>query len=193
MSEIVKITCGKLPCVMPDGSTAAADYSELTVTKNGAELVRYQGGDRDIAPIEEEVFLQTVLEETAALIAAHSDTSQPELPIASQVTYRDGTVKYAPQEALSRILHNLSLLLTLKDTELVRTQGLVAAPPSAMPLQGMTLFQMMQNRPQTAAPPMLQGLVAAAPPPAVKQTEWHCVCGAVSTGKFCAECGSPKP
>ena len=191
---------------MPDGSTAAADYSELTVTKNGAELVRYQGGDRDIAPIEEEVFLQTVLEETAALIAAHSDTSQPELPIASQVTYRDGTVKYAPQEALSRILHNLSLLLTLKDTELVRTQGLVAAPntmppgmaaapPSAMPLLG-TPFQMqmmMQNRPQTAAPPMLQGLVAAAPPPAVKQTEWHCVCGAVSTGKFCAECGSPKP
>ena len=28
---------------------------------------------------------------------------------------------------------------------------------------------------------------------AQKANEWTCSCGAVNTGKFCAECGSPKP
>ena len=32
---------------------------------------------------------------------------------------------------------------------------------------------------------------AAAPAPA--QNGWKCACGAVNSGKFCAECGSPKP
>lgn len=32
----------------------------------------------------------------------------------------------------------------------------------------------------------------AAPQPAV-QEPWQCACGAVNTGKFCPECGSPKP
>ena len=32
---------------------------------------------------------------------------------------------------------------------------------------------------------------AAAPAPAANS--WKCVCGASNTGKFCAECGSPKP
>lgn len=176
MPEIVKITCGTLPRVMPDGSTAAADYSELTVTETGAELVRYQGDARETVPIRETVFRQTALEETAALIAAHPDTPAPEPPLASQVTYRDGTVKYAPPEELSRILQNLKLLLTLQGSELVQPQGLVCAPNPAMRPQGMALFQMMQETPQIFAP-----------------TEWHCACGAVNTGKFCQNCGSPKP
>ena len=46
-----------------------------------------------------------------------------------------------------------------------------------------TLYQMQQN--QAAAQP------APAPQPAANG--WKCSCGAVNTGKFCAECGSPKP
>ena len=46
-----------------------------------------------------------------------------------------------------------------------------------------TLYQMQQN--QAAAQP------APAPQPAANG--WKCACGATNTGKFCAECGSPKP
>lgn len=46
-----------------------------------------------------------------------------------------------------------------------------------------TLYQMQQN--QAAAQP------APAPQPAANG--WTCSCSAVNTGKFCAECGSPKP
>ena len=42
------------------------------------------------------------------------------------------------------------------------------------------LFQMGQQQPQQAAPaPAANG--------------WKCSCGATATGKFCPECGSPKP
>ncbi len=44
------------------------------------------------------------------------------------------------------------------------------------------LFQMGQQ--QTPAP-------VAAPAPAADT--WNCACGMVNTGKFCVECGSPKP
>ena len=45
-----------------------------------------------------------------------------------------------------------------------------------------TLYQMQQDKAQQAA---------AAPQPA--GNTWKCSCGAENTGKFCAECGSPKP
>lgn len=48
-----------------------------------------------------------------------------------------------------------------------------------------TLYQMQQNQAQQAAAP------TPAPQPVAKG--WTCSCGAVNTGKFCAECGSPKP
>ena len=48
-----------------------------------------------------------------------------------------------------------------------------------------TLYQMQQN--QAAAQP------APAPAPQPAANGWTCSCGAVNTGKFCAECGSPKP
>ena len=32
-----------------------------------------------------------------------------------------------------------------------------------------------------------------APSPALAQNSWKCSCGATATGKFCPECGSPKP
>ena len=46
-----------------------------------------------------------------------------------------------------------------------------------------TLYQMQQNQ-ATAQP---------APVPQPASNGWTCACGAVNTGKFCAECGSPKP
>lgn len=52
------------------------------------------------------------------------------------------------------------------------------------------LFRMGQQQAPAAAP-------AAAPPavssPAPTTTGWTCTCGAVNTGKFCAECGAVKP
>ncbi len=42
------------------------------------------------------------------------------------------------------------------------------------------LFAMGQQQPQQA-------------PAAPKADSWKCACGAVNTGKFCAECGAPKP
>ncbi len=34
---------------------------------------------------------------------------------------------------------------------------------------------------------------ASAPAPAVRSDGWKCVCGAENSGKFCVECGKPKP
>ncbi|MBQ3355509.1 MAG: SPFH domain-containing protein [Oscillospiraceae bacterium] len=38
-----------------------------------------------------------------------------------------------------------------------------------------------------------QAAAPAAPAPAAPAAGWKCACGAVNTGKFCAECGAPKP
>ena len=46
------------------------------------------------------------------------------------------------------------------------------------------LFQMGQQQPAAPAP---------APVPAAPAGGWKCSCGAVATGKFCTECGAPKP
>ena len=40
---------------------------------------------------------------------------------------------------------------------------------------------------------MGQQQAAAAPAPAAPASGWKCACGAVNTGKFCAECGAKKP
>ena len=47
------------------------------------------------------------------------------------------------------------------------------------------LYAMAGQQPAAAAP--------AAAPAAPAAGGWTCACGAVNTGKFCAECGSPKP
>ncbi len=62
-----------------------------------------------------------------------------------------------------------------------------------------SLFEMNQQAPQTVQnaapnggfPPV--GTPAPAPAPAPAADSWTCSCGAVSNGKFCAECGSPRP
>ena len=52
------------------------------------------------------------------------------------------------------------------------------------------LFSMGQQQAQAAQ--MQPQQVQASPSQAAK-TEWTCSCGAVNTGKFCSECGSPRP
>lgn len=50
------------------------------------------------------------------------------------------------------------------------------------------LFKMGQQQPQSAP---AQAAPSASAAPAAKT--WKCSCGAENTGKFCAECGAPKP
>lgn len=53
------------------------------------------------------------------------------------------------------------------------------------------LFTMGQQQAQ-AAPQQMQPQYQQASN-AVPKPEWTCACGAVNTGKFCSECGSPRP
>ena len=54
------------------------------------------------------------------------------------------------------------------------------------------LFQMGQSN-QAAQPAATQAPVNAASVNTNVQSAWKCSCGATVTGKFCSECGSPKP
>ena len=69
-------------------------------------------------------------------------------------------------------------------------------------MNAQNLFAMGQQQNQAAAPQPAQPQAAAAPQPAQPQAaaapqpaagSWTCKCGATATGKFCPECGSPKP
>ena len=52
----------------------------------------------------------------------------------------------------------------------------------------------MPNQPQSQNPQQFHVGGAAAPTPASHAAgEWNCECGATNTGKFCSECGKPKP
>ena len=50
------------------------------------------------------------------------------------------------------------------------------------------LFAMGQQQTTPQMQPQYQQPSQTAP-----KTEWTCACGAVNTGKFCSECGSPRP
>ncbi len=50
------------------------------------------------------------------------------------------------------------------------------------------LFAMGQQQATPQMQPQYQQSSQTAP-----KTEWTCACGAVNTGKFCSECGSPRP
>lgn len=58
-------------------------------------------------------------------------------------------------------------------------------------MNAQNLFAMGQQQNQAVAPQPAQPQAAAAPQPAAGS--WTCKCGATATGKFCPECGSPKP
>lgn len=53
--------------------------------------------------------------------------------------------------------------------------------------------QAAQQAPAQAAPAVTVGGAAAAPAAAPAEGGWTCSCGAQNTGKFCSNCGSPKP
>ena len=56
---------------------------------------------------------------------------------------------------------------------------------------GMNAAQLFNMGQQQAA--MVQPQAAPVQPQAVAQTSWTCSCGAVNSGKFCSNCGSPAP
>lgn len=51
----------------------------------------------------------------------------------------------------------------------------------------------MQQQAQQYAPQQGAPMGAATPAPQEAADSWKCACGAVNTGKFCAECGAKKP
>lgn len=52
-----------------------------------------------------------------------------------------------------------------------------------------SLFAMGQQDTSSAS----SGTAPVAPPPAPSSDSWTCACGTANTGKFCVECGTPKP
>ncbi len=69
-----------------------------------------------------------------------------------------------------------------------------AAGNSAGAMTGFMGMGMVQNVGGASAAQLYQmGAQSAATPPAPDPKAWKCACGATSTGKFCAECGAPKP
>jgi membrane protease subunit (stomatin/prohibitin family) len=56
-------------------------------------------------------------------------------------------------------------------------------------MNAQNLFAMGQQQ----APPPYAPQPYAPPPPVATADGWTCSCGAVNKGKFCAECGKPKP
>lgn len=69
---------------------------------------------------------------------------------------------------------------------------------SGMDMMGMAFgMQMMQNMNQMNGiqpqAPVQQAPVQTPVQPVNNATTWVCTCGATVTGKFCAECGKPKP
>ena len=57
-------------------------------------------------------------------------------------------------------------------------------------MNAQNLFAMGQQQNQAAAPQPQAAATSASEPAA---DSWKCQCGAAATGKFCQECGSPKP
>ncbi len=60
------------------------------------------------------------------------------------------------------------------------------------PMMNQQMQQPMMNQ-QQAQPVMGQQMQQAAPAQTAEPETWTCSCGSVNTGKFCQNCGTPKP
>lgn len=69
--------------------------------------------------------------------------------------------------------------------------GMMGQPMDATMYQQQMQQNMMNQQAAQAAPQ--QAAPAAAPTQAAPENGWTCDCGTTNTGKFCANCGSPKP
>lgn len=69
--------------------------------------------------------------------------------------------------------------------------GMMGQPMDATMYQQQMQQNMMNQQAAQAAPQ--QAAPAAAPTQAAPENGWTCACGTKNTGKFCANCGSPKP
>ena len=200
MSEIKKVICGTLSKTMPNGKIIPPDYFELNISGETAELIRYENDKTDSFKINDSIVLEVALQEIEKLLDENPD-EQPfneVLPLANEVIFGDGTVKYAPKYDLSRILSNM---IPMNLAASVMPQGLVSAPsPTNSVLNNFNNIGLTMGIPNGMNNmPLLQGLVSAAPPQTAPEKpvvceQWKCVnCGAMNGGKFCNECGTPKP
>ena len=201
MSNIVRITCGQMPCTLPNGKQVSADYYELRIFDHGADFTYCKDDSNNSLGLPDDSqtrsALASVLRQTDALLAAYPDEQPfPDIiPIAKEVELRDGIVRYAPKEELLRILTQFNKYL-ISLTELPQLQGLVMAPQGGMGLSFVNAAAGNGNLQTTL--PMLQGLVnadcrAAALAPSPSEI-WNCSCGEKSiSGKFCPRCASPRP
>lgn len=69
--------------------------------------------------------------------------------------------------------------------------GMMGQPMDATMYQQQMQQNMMNQQAAQAAPQ--QAAPAAAPTQAEPENGWTCACGTTNTGKFCANCGQPKP
>lgn len=69
--------------------------------------------------------------------------------------------------------------------------GMMGQPMDATMYQQQMQQNMMNQQAAQAAPQ--QAAPAAAPTQAAPANGWTCACGTTNTGKFCANCGQPKP
>lgn len=193
MSGIAKVTCGRI-----NSDTEPADFYELTVSGDIAELVHYSTDQQTTLKVDG-VLLQTALQKIERMLAMYPDEAKlPETaPFTNEILFQDGTVKYAPKDKLTNLMKNISFMRSPQNIQMV-------GPFSARPAPANGFIGMLFPSPNNAQtdPPRLQGLVTANPPehlpqqPAgtVNPQAWICpVCNAENGGKFCSNCGSPKP
>ena len=118
------------------------------------------------------------------------------------VSFGVSTVKASDED--EAMIKELQKTAVYRNTNMAAA-GLVSAQADAMraaasnPNAGAAMAFMGMNMAQQAGGTNAQNLFAMgaqqahAAPQAVAQGPWTCACGATNTGKFCSECGSPRP
>ena len=118
------------------------------------------------------------------------------------VSFGVSTVKASDED--EAMIKELQKTAVYRNTNMAAA-GLVSAQADAMraaasnPNAGAAMAFMGMNMAQQAGGANAQNLFAMgaqqaqAAPQAVAQGPWTCACGATNTGKFCSECGSPRP